>query len=150
MKEILINKNQLEMARVDDPSNIPFKNKKFDEFIEEGIDFNKKSMTVWFTPTEERYVDTSLENNPIMDKERGGMFSRHFVKDREMRNVLTDTFKVSALRCARKSKYITDKDILIIDDTIGNGQTIKSACQVMMESYAPKSITVLTLLSKLH
>lgn len=63
------------------------------------------------------------------------MFSRHFVKDREMRNVLTDTFKVSASRYARKSKYITDKDILIIDDTIGNGQTIKSACQVMMESY---------------
>lgn len=69
MKEILRNKNQLEMARVVDPRNIPFKNKKFDEFIEEGIDFNKKSMTVWFTPTDERYVDTSLENNPTMDKE---------------------------------------------------------------------------------
>ena len=148
MKEILRNKNQLEMARVDDPHNIPFKNKKFDEFIEEGIDFNKKSMTVWFTPTEERYILESFFDD--MDNERGGMFSRHFVKDREMRNVLTDTFKVSASRCARKSKYITDKDILIIDDTIGNGQTIKSACQVMMESYAPKSITVLTLLSKLH
>lgn len=265
--------------------------KNFNEFINEGIDFDKNSMTVWFTPTEEKYVDTSLENNPTIDKEimtdvevwsifrrakdgnkddgnpliyalkgergwefpeesdreaiekqfeliadkfakihpvgvtilipsgnnlnrhiaevimskskdshliegaiskltveevdeivlkkdskfrsyygddfdeaynrlesffedmdseRGGMFSRHFVKDREMRNVLTDTFKVSASRFARKSKYITDKDILIIDDTIGNGQTIKSACQVMMESFAPKSITALTLLSKLH
>lgn len=258
--------------------------KKFDEFIDDGIDFDKKSMTVWFTPTEERYVDTSLENNPTIDKEimtdvevwsifrhakdgrkedgnpliyalksekgwefyeesdreaiekqfeliaeklakihpigvtilipsgnelnrhiaevimskskdshlidgaiskltveevdeivlkkdskfrsfygdefdeaynrlesyfddmdseRGGMFSRHLVKDSEMRNVLTDTCKVSALRCARKSKYITDKDILIIDDTLGIGQSIKSACQVMIESYAPKSITVM-------
>lgn len=265
--------------------------KNFGEYINEGIDFDKKTMTVWFTPTEERYVDTSLENNPTMDSEimtdvevwsifkrtkdgrkddgnpliyalkgergwefreesdheaiekqfeliaekfvkmhpigvtilipsgnklnrhiaevvmskskdshliegaiskltveevdeivlrkdskfrlfygddfdeaysrlesyfddmdseRGGMFSRHFIKDREMRNVLTDTFKVSTSRYARKSKYITDKDILIIDDTIGNGQTIKSACQVIMESYVPKSITVLTLLSKLH
>lgn len=264
---------------------------KFDEFVNEGIDFDKKSMTVWFTPTEERYVDTSIENNPTLDKEimtdvevwsifkrakdgnkddgnpliyalkgengwefreesdheaiekqfeliaekfakmypvgvtvlipsgnklnrhiaevimskskdshliegaiskltieevdeivlkkdskfrsfygddfdeaysrlesffddmdneRGGMFSRHFVKDREMRNVLTDTFKVSTSRYARKSKYITDKNILVIDDTISSGQTIKNACQVMMESYAPKSITVLTLLSKLH
>ena len=43
--------------------------KKFDEFINEGIDFDKKSMTVWFTPTEEKYVDTSLENNPTIDKE---------------------------------------------------------------------------------
>lgn len=48
------------------PRNIPFKNKKFDEFIEEGINFNKKSMTVWFTPTEERYVDTSLENFVVL------------------------------------------------------------------------------------
>ena len=265
--------------------------KKINEFIDEGIGFDKKSMTVWFTPAEEKYVDTSLENNPTLDKdimtdievwsifrrakdgnkddgnpliyalksekewefrnktdreaiekqfdriadkfakihpigvtvlipsgnelnrhiadvimsksknshliegaiskltveevdeivlkkdsefrlfygddfneaysrlesffddmdvERNGMFSRHFVKDREMRNVLTDTFKVSTSRYARKSKYITDKDILIIDDTIGSGQTIKNACQVMIESYAPKSITVLTLLSKLH
>lgn len=265
--------------------------KKFDEFVNEGIGFDKKTMTVWFTPTEEKYVDTSLENNPTsdkdlmtgvevwsifkrakdgnrddgnpliyalkgekgwefrnesdheaierqfeqiaekfaklhpvgvtvlipsgnklnrhiadvimskskdshliegaiskltvdevdeivlkkeskfrlfygddfdeaysrlesyfddMDNERNGMFSRHFVKDREMRNVLTDTFKVSTSRCARKSKYITDKDILIIDDTIGSGQSIKNACQIMMESYAPKSITVLTLLSKLY
>ena len=37
--------------------------------VDEGIDFDKKSMTVWFTPTEEKYVDTSLENNPTIDKE---------------------------------------------------------------------------------
>ena len=43
--------------------------KKFDEFINEGIDFDKKTMKVWFTPTEEKYVDTSLENNPTIDKE---------------------------------------------------------------------------------
>ena len=265
--------------------------KKISEFINEGIDFDKKSMTVWFTPTEEKYVDTSLENNPLLDKEimtdvevwsifrrakdgdkddgnpliyalkgekgwvfreesdyeiiekqfeliaekfvkihpvditvlvpsgnklnrhiaevimsksknahliegaiskltveeveeiilkkdskfrtfygdnfneaykrlesffedmdneRGGLFSRHFVKDHKMRNVLTDTFKLSTSRYARYSKYLIDRDILIIDDTIGSGQTIKSVCQIMMESFAPKSITVLTLLSKLH
>lgn len=42
---------------------------------------------------------------------------------------------------------IDDSDILIINDTIG-GQSVKRACQIMLESYAPKSITVLTLLPK--
>jgi hypothetical protein len=61
------------------------------------------------------------------DSERGGMFSRHFVKDREMRNVLTGTFKVSTSRYARKSKYITDKDIIIIRIEINSIQTIENS-----------------------
>ena len=43
--------------------------KDYYEITNEGIDFDNKSMTVWFTPSEERYVDTSLENNPTLDKE---------------------------------------------------------------------------------
>ena len=53
-------------------------------------------------------------------------------------------------RYAKDSKIINGQDILIIDDTISRGQSIKEACQIMLESYAPKSITVLTLLSKLN
>jgi hypoxanthine-guanine phosphoribosyltransferase len=43
---------------------------------------------------------------------------------------------------------IDDSDILIINDTISGGQSVKRACQIMLESYAPKSITVLALLPK--
>lgn len=84
-----------------------------------------------------------------MDDKREGTFSRHFVKDKKMRNVLLNTLKVSPDRYARDSKMINGEDILIIDDTISRGQTIKEACRIMMESYSPKTITVLTLLSKL-
>lgn len=84
-----------------------------------------------------------------MDEKRGGTFSRHLIKDKNMRNVLLNTLKISPDRYAKDSKIINGQDILIIDDTISRGQTIKEACQIMLESYAPKSITVLTLMSRL-
>ena len=84
-----------------------------------------------------------------MNKERNGTFSRHFVKDPNMRNILDMTLKVSEDGYARFAKSINGQHILLIDDTISRGQTISNACKIMMESYAPKSITVLTLLSKL-
>ena len=43
---------------------------------------------------------------------------------------------------------IDDSDILIINDTISRGQSVKRTCQIMLESYAPKSITMLALLPK--
>ena len=84
-----------------------------------------------------------------MDEKRDGTFSRHFIKDSKMRNVLLNTLKVSPDRYAKDSKIINGQDILIID-TFSIGQSIKEACQIMLESYAPKSITVLTLSSGLN
>lgn len=84
-----------------------------------------------------------------MDKEKGGSFSRHLIKDPEMRNVLDSTLKLSEDRYAEFANKINGQDILIIDDTISRGQTVIEACRIMMESYSPKSVTVLTLLSKL-
>lgn len=85
-----------------------------------------------------------------MNKKRNGTFSRHFIKDPEMRNVLDVTLKLSQDRYAEFANKINGQHILLIDDTISRGQTIQNACKILKESYAPKSITVLTLLSKLY
>lgn len=85
-----------------------------------------------------------------MDKERNGYFTRHFVKDRRMRDVLTKTLKITDDAVARYAKSIDGKDVLLIDDSISRGQTIKEACEILRENYEPKSITVLTLFSKLN
>jgi len=85
-----------------------------------------------------------------MNNERKGTFSRHLIKDPDMRNVLDMTLKVSEDRFAEFANKINGQHVLLIDDTISRGQTIKNACDILMESYAPKSITVLTLLSKLN
>lgn len=85
-----------------------------------------------------------------MNKERNGTFSRHFIKDPNMRNILDMTLKVSEDSYARFANTINGQHVLLIDDTISRGQTINNACNILMESYAPKSITVLTLLSRLN
>jgi len=85
-----------------------------------------------------------------MDEQRGGYFSRHLVKNAKMRDILDVTLKASDDPMAEFANKINGQDILIIDDTISRGQSIKEACQIMQESYSPKSITVLTLLSRLY
>lgn len=85
-----------------------------------------------------------------MDEERGGYFTRHYVRDAKMRDVLNKTLKLTNDAVARYSKSIDGKDVLLIDDSISRGQTIKEACNILMENYEPKSITVLTLFSKLY
>ena len=110
-------------------------NSKFREFYKD--DFNSKYYELC------RYLD-------LMDKKRNGYFSRHLIKNKQMRDILDLTLKVSDDKFAEFANKINGQDILIIDDTISRGQTIKEACHIMMESYAPKSITVLTLLSKLN
>jgi hypoxanthine-guanine phosphoribosyltransferase len=59
------------------------------------------------------------------------------------------TLKAGTDKYAQYANKINGQNILIIDDTISRGQTIQEACRIMKESYAPESITVLTLLSKL-
>ena len=110
-------------------------NSKFREFYKD--EFNSKYYELG------RYLD-------LMDKEGNGYFSRHLIKNNQMRDVLDSTLKLSDDRFAEFANKINDQDVLIIDDTISRGQSIKEACQIMLESYAPKSITVLTLLSKLN
>lgn len=104
-------------------------NSKFREFYKD--EFNSKYYELG------RYLD-------LMDKEKKGSFSRHLIKDPEMRDVLDSTLKLSNDRFAEFANKINGQDILIIDDIISKGQSIKEACHIMMESYAPKSITVLS------
>lgn len=85
-----------------------------------------------------------------MDEQRDGMFSRHLIADNKMGDAILDTLKITQDRYAMDSKVINGQNILLIDDTISRGQTIKRACEILNESYGPKSITVLTLLSKLY
>lgn len=85
-----------------------------------------------------------------MNQTRDGIFTRHLIKDPKMRNAVDITLKVSDDKYARFANKINGQNILIIDDTISRGQSIKEACRIMQETYAPKSITVLTLLSKIY
>lgn len=120
-----------------------------EEVDEIVLDFSSKFREYYKKEFNSKYYELGTYLD-LMDKERNGYFSRHLIKNKEMRDVLDFTFKVSTDRFAEFANKINGQNILIIDDTISRGQSIKEACKIMMESYAPKSITVLTLLSKLN
>lgn len=44
---------------------------------------------------------------------------------------------------------IDNKDVLILDDTISSGETISQCINGVLSNFVPKSITIITLLSKL-
>lgn len=113
------------------------------------LDFNSKFRKFYKDEFNSKYYELGRYLD-LMDKERNGYFSRHLIKNTQMRDVLDSTLKLSDDRFAEFANKINGQDVLIIDDTISRGQSIKEACQIMLESYAPKSITVLTLLSKLN
>ena len=84
-----------------------------------------------------------------MKKEKNGKFTRHYVKDSEMRDVLDRTLALNDDFESEYASKIYGKNVLIIDDSISRGQTIKEACEIIKDSYAPKTIRVLTLMSSL-
>lgn len=84
-----------------------------------------------------------------MDKDKNGVFTRHLINDAKMRDTVDKTLKNNDDLITDNATKITDHDVLIVDDTISRGQTIKEAVNVIKSCYAPKSITVLTLFSKL-
>lgn len=85
-----------------------------------------------------------------MNAERNGLYTKHFVEDQTMRNLISKSLKIASEYETKYSPYIENEDILLIDDSISRGDTIKEACQILQDTYSPKSITVLTLFSKLY
>ena len=83
-----------------------------------------------------------------MDDTRGGKFTRHLVVDQKMRNAIDRTLKLSDEYIAEFANKINGSDVLVIDDVISRGQSIKEMVKLISNTYAPKSITVLTLLSR--
>jgi len=84
-----------------------------------------------------------------MDEEKNGMFCIHYIDDIEMRNNMEYVLKMDNTYktiLANENK-LYEKDVLIIDDLMSRGTSIKNAIKYVKE-YSPKSITVLTLMSK--
>ena len=84
-----------------------------------------------------------------MDELKNGVFCRHLIKDSQMRNVIDFTLKLSEDHYARFANKINDRNVLIIDDVISRGESIKEMVNIINKSYNPKSVSVMTLLSRL-
>lgn len=84
-----------------------------------------------------------------MEKHNNNYFSYKFIKDVNLRKYITMTMYSDDEKTIEYASHINGKNILILDDTIGSGQTISEACKVILNTFTPNSITVITLFSKL-
>ena len=82
----------------------------------------------------------------MMKTKHNGLFSYHYVKDPEIRNKICISMKV----IDKSFENINDCNVLLVDDTISRGATLIEACKNLCNSYSPKSITALTMFSKLE
>jgi len=84
-----------------------------------------------------------------MEKNNSSYFSYKFIKDVNLRKYITMTIYSDDEKTIEYAPHINNKNILILDDTISSGQTISESCREISEMFTPKSITVITLFSKL-
>ena len=77
-------------------------------------------------------------------------FQFHKVHDMDMRAVIEHTIKLDDAFYGKYVDAINGKNVIIVDDSIALGNSIKESCRIISENYTPKSITVLTLFSPLY
>lgn len=102
-----------------------------------------------FAKTPAQWRQTTIEMTDAlakMRKLRNGYFTYHLTPNK-YRDAITVTLAKDDTTCARYVPEFYNKNILIIDDSISRGATIKNACDIIKD-FSPNSITVLTLFSK--
>lgn len=80
----------------------------------------------------------------------GDKFKFRHIDDMEMRSVIEHTIKLQDDYWGNYIDALNGKDIIIVDDSITLGNTIRETCKIITECYTPKSLTILTLLSPLY
>lgn len=84
-----------------------------------------------------------------MAKRHKGMFSYHEIPTgTKMRDLIMNSLKYEDIDMYEYSKAINNKNILIIDDSLYHGNTVKNAIKMIGDTFSPKSYTVLTMFSK--
>lgn len=82
--------------------------------------------------------------------EMKGCFQFHKIYDIEMRKVIEHTIKLSNEYYSKYIEALNDKNVILVDDSITLGQSIRESCTIISNYYTPKSISVITLLSPLY
>jgi len=98
-------------------------------------------------------LSTQIEKDfDRMDRVRRGYFTYHMVSNPDLRNMISSSLSVRGSE--EYDEYtsafspINDKHVLLVDDLMSRGSTIRDAIRNLCSCYHPKSVTVLTLLSQ--
>ena len=80
-----------------------------------------------------------------MDDKNNGLFKYHMITDINLRKSIIHTLEVDKSRIHQYKEHINNKNILLVDDSITLGQSIRNAIFAITQAYVPKSISILTM-----
>ena len=66
-----------------------------------------------------------------------------------MRMSIINTLEIDKDYAFLYERYVNGKNVLIVDDSITYGQSIRNAIHAIAQAYVPKSVSVLTMFSRL-
>lgn len=124
------------------------------EVLENVVENGKSDFSKWIygsgmSPSKKaKIVKEFKEDLEAMEKLHDGEFAYHFVRNPKVRNLISTSMTLD--QNYYKSNFIpmNEQHVLLVDDSMSRGQSIKEACELICSGYHPKSITALTLLSK--
>ena len=95
-------------------------------------------------------LDELREYLDKMDRENNGLFKYHLIDMKSgLRPSIIRTLEVDKDSAFQYREFINSKNVLLLDDSITHGQTINNAIYAISQAYHPKTVSVLTMFSRL-
>ena len=138
-------------------------NEKFMKAISRQVNANNIINEYFVKLSKEEIIDDDLIDIERIRRDYGNSFNKVMSEiHRSFRRMKGETFEVKYVKKEYLKyikyietisdddirKYIDDKDILLLDDTISSGETVSQCINGILYNFIPKSITIITLLSK--
>ena len=138
-------------------------NEKFMNVISKQVNADKIINEYFVKLTKEEIIDDDLIDIERIRNDYGNSFNKVMSEiHRSFRRMKGETFEAKYVKKEYLKyikyietngdddirKYIDDKDILLLDDTISSGETVSQCINGILSNFIPKSITIITLLSK--
>ena len=140
-------------------------NEKFMKVISKQVDADKVINEYFIKLSKEEIIDDDLIDKEQLRNDYGNSYERVLEEiNRSFRRMKGKSFEakyvnkeylkyikyISSNNNENLRQYIDNKDVLLLDDTISSGETISQCINGILSNFIPKSITILTLLSKVN
>lgn len=113
----------------------------------DNIDYDK--LKIFCKDNNIEYNKVINDINKAFSKMNNDLFEAKFIPKNYLQFFKTIVKSNEKYKSSEIINMFNDKNILILDDTISSGYTV-NACHKVIETFKPKRIDIVTLLSKLH
>ena len=118
------------------------------EVVEDSVYANDSYFKQYYGDEWEDYLPMLKKYFEKMDNENNGLFKYHLIDDKDMRSSIINTLEIDMDYAFLYERYVNGKNVLIVDDSITYGQSIRNAIHAIAQAYVPKSVSVLTMFSQ--